>query len=280
MRERWRPGLLDFYRRHLRPTLGPGLLWLNAVGEHGYHRARPAPEPVAAYCVYRSINAEAVAALVECLPAGSSVHLHALDRVAPPLAQLTRGSGPGPRMPLLQALVDQHPPAPGQPILITDDDVTFVGAGARRFPGLGVAGDFDICQPAHTPDSEHTFRVTRVEPLSTARETTFVEVGPVVLLSARAQSFVLPFPEDAQMGWGLDVRWSGLRRHGLRLGVIDATPVRHFGRVAVEYDAGPEADASVRYLREAGVASAHDLAHNTGRTWRPWHSAPRWAGER
>lgn len=82
------------------------------------------------------------------------------------------------------------------------------------------------------------------------------------------------------MGWGLDVQWSGLRRNGLRLGVIDATPVHHFGRVAADYDTGPEAEVNARYLREAEVASVHDLAHNTGRTWRPWQRAPRWTGER
>lgn len=183
-------------------------------------------------------------------------------------------------MPLLQHLLDTHPPAPGQHVLISDDDVVFIGTGARRFPGLGALGDFDLCQPAHATGSEHSFRVTRAEPLSTARETTFVEVGPVVLMSPAAQALVLPFPEDAQMGWGLDVRWSGLRRQGLRLGVIDATPVRHFGRVAADYDTGPEAETYGRHLREAGVASAHDLARNTGRTWRPWHAAPRWVDAR
>lgn len=280
MREHVRFALLRFFRRYARPVLGPGMLWMNTAGSHGYHRARPADVPVTAYCVYRSTNADAVSTLIDGLPSGSLVHLHALDRVAPILDQFTREIGPGARIPLLQNLLDKYPPVLEQHVVIADDDVTFIGTGARRFPGLGVLAEFDICQPAHTPDSEHSFRVTRAEPLSTARETTFVEVGPVVLLSPKAQALVLPFPEDAQMGWGLDVQWSGLRRNGLRLGVIDATPVHHFGRVAADYDTGPEAEVNARYLREAEVASVHDLAHNTGRTWRPWQRAPRWTGER
>jgi hypothetical protein len=42
------------------------------------------------------------------------------------------------------------------------------------------------------------------------------------------------------MGWGLDAYWGALAlEHGWRLGVVDATPIRHSSRVtASAYDRG------------------------------------------
>ncbi len=255
----------------------PLLLPLNTCGPRGYHRGRIQPRPVAHYCIYRRSNAGLVTALVRDLPAGSLVALHALDETAPELAAMTRAVGPGPRMALLDALIRRHPPL-GRPVLITDDDISFVGTGACRFSGYAAAAAFDIAQPAHQPTSHATFFVTRVVPLSTARETRFVEIGPVVLFSPRVQPHVLPFPADAGMGWGLDVAWAGLREQGYRLGVIDATPIIHHGPVAAAYDQAEARAAQQQHLLRAGVSSAHELAGNVGRTWRPWQRQPRWAG--
>ena len=67
--------------------------------------------------------------------------------------------------------------------MIFDDDVVFVGGGANRIAGLVTTGAFDIAQPAHVADSNLNYKVTQVVPLMTAREVTYVEVGPVVLFS-------------------------------------------------------------------------------------------------
>ena len=41
----------------------------------------------------------------------------------------------------------------------------------------------------------------------------------------------MPFP-PLRMGWGLDSHWAALaRENGWRLGVVDATPIRHESRV-------------------------------------------------
>jgi hypothetical protein len=87
--------------------------------------------------------------------------------------------------------------------------------------------------------------VTRRRPLALARETAFVEIGPVTLLRARTFAALLPFP-PLRMGWGLDVRWAALaREHGWRLGVVDALPVLHAA-----------APAGSGYSRDAAVAEA------------------------
>lgn len=254
--DRWSGGRVHAFRWHLAPV-----------------------PPVAAYCVYRKDNADAVHALVSRLPHGSTVGLHALDETDPRLAPLTRGVGPGARMPLLGSLIESARPGRGQPVLLFDDDVSFVGADVSAFIAAARAGAFDLAMPAHAAGSNWTFRVTVQRQFSTARRTSFVEVGPVVFLSPRAFDLVWPFPGTARMGWGLDVRWSALSERGLRLGVVDATPVAHHGSVAAGYDRGYEEGELARACAEVGVASPYELAHEVGRAWRPHRRSPGWASD-
>ncbi len=258
------------------PVVGPIALRANTLGSRGYHRARISPARVTGYCVYRRKNAAIVTDFLQGWPSGSQFHLHALDSPAEALSSVTRSSGPGHRMPLLQSLIEAHPPRGGDLLMIFDDDVVFVGGGANRIAGLVTTGAFDIAQPAHVADSNLNYKVTQVVPLMTAREVTYVEVGPVVLFSPRAQRRVLPFPAAARMGWGVDVGWTLLRREGFRLGVIDATPIRHLGEVGTAYDNAAEEEFQAPYLAAAGVTSAQYLAENAGPTWRPWARRPSW----
>ena len=65
------------------------------------------------------------------------------------------------------------------------------------------------------------------DPASLVRETRFVEIGPLTAFGRRAAAELLPFPE-LRFGWGLDLHWAALAaERGWRLGVVDATPVRH-----------------------------------------------------
>lgn len=234
----------------------------------------PAPA-VSAYCVARTKNAHTVRRLVDGLPAGSVAHLHQLDAGdAGPVADLVRSTGPGLRMPLLNALMAAHPPRPGDWVMVFDDDVAWVGQAGRALLTVARAGELDIAQPAHAPGSHATFLVNRFEAGSLARLSRFVEVGPVVVFSPAAQARVLPFPAEAGMGWGVDVWWSTM---GLRLGVVDAAPIRHLGPVGGAYSNEAEAQAAQGMLDAAGVASAHDLDSPVGITWRPWQKRPRWA---
>jgi hypothetical protein len=72
-----------------------------------------------------------------------------------------------------------------------------------------------------------------------ARETRFVEIGPVCALRADTFGEMLPFP-PLRFGWGLDAYWSALAaERGWRMGVIDAVPVQHgLRRIAASYDRG------------------------------------------
>ena len=54
-------------------------------------------------------------------------------------------------------------------------------------------------------------------------------------LTGAAAQALLPFP-DLRMGWGLDGAWSALAaQRGWRIGIVDATPVRHLRPVASTY---------------------------------------------
>ncbi len=231
-----------------------------------------------AYCVWRNANSDAVASFIDGLAAGTVVHLHCLDEM--PIgrtAQLTRSSGPGLRMPLLNRLIETHPPAPGSDVLLFDDDVSFVGGGARLFGPVARTAGLDLAQPAHSPMSHSTFRVNQMRLLSIARDTGFVESGPVVLMSQAAWERLLPFPADIGMGWGLDVEWTKSCEAGLRIGVVDATPVRHLGPVATEYGVDSEWEILQSRLRMVGASSIQQFAEIRGACWRPWQRIPPWS---
>lgn len=230
-----------------------------------------------AYAVYRARNEGNVLRLVRQLPAGSEVHLHALDHAAPGLAEWTRASGPGARMPLLQSLIEAHPPREGRHVLVFDDDVVFPHATPGRFVALAAAAAFDLAQPAHGVKSIRSFRFNRVAWVSTARRTRMVEIGPVLLISPRAQRLVLPFPGDVGMGFGLDVRWAALRAEGIELGVVDATPIRHLGTIASAYSLTDELEHLGTALQSQGYSSVYDLDEPLHvPAWRPWQASPTW----
>jgi hypothetical protein len=84
-----------------------------------------------------------------------------------------------------------------------------------------------------------------------ARQTGFVEVGPVTAFRADVAAELFPFPQ-LRYGWGLDVHWSALaEQHGWRLGVVDALPVRHdLTPVAAGYSREQAAEEAREFLRD------------------------------
>ncbi|MDE2318917.1 MAG: hypothetical protein KGK02_04375 [Rhodospirillales bacterium] len=125
-------------------------------------------------------------------------------------------------------------------VFLCDDDVEFSTGFLDRFIGLAERYDFALCQPARTVDSFTDHPIVQVLPGLTARQTNFVEIGPVVCIRRDAARLLMPFGPAAGMGWGLDFVWPRIiARAGLRLGIIDATPVSHRIRPpAVSYDSG------------------------------------------
>jgi hypothetical protein len=112
-------------------------------------------------------------------------------------------------------------------ILAVDDDLVLPRRFLDRFVALCERFSLDLAQPAQTLRSHSAWRVTRRRPASLARRTRFVEIGPLTAFGRRAAAELLPFPE-LRYGWGLDLHWAALaEERGWRVGVVDATPVRH-----------------------------------------------------
>jgi len=179
----------------------------------------------------------------------SSRHLLELYTVAP------EGRG---KFENLNRLLAEHPPDGHDWLVVIDDDVELPHGFLDRFLFLCERFSLTLAQPAHRLDSHAAWAVTRRRARSIARETAFVEIGPVTAFAAAAFDVVLPFP-DLRMGWGLDLHWAAVaRRESWRCGVIDAVPIGHR---AVPAGAG--------YPREQAIAEARRFLAD-----RPYLRAP------
>ena len=137
-------------------------------------------------------------------------------------------------------------------LVVVDDDIELESGFLDRFLAYQTAHDLTLAQPARTHDSyiDHYFvaQLIGVE----ARRTRFVEIGPVFSLRRDGFAHLLPFDEEAPMGWGLDFVWPvQLDAAGCRLGIIDASPVRHALRKPVTtYDYTETSAAMERFLSD------------------------------
>lgn len=155
----------------------------------------------------------------------------------------TSGPGEGGKFENLNRLLAQRSsPRPLQDtrsdhdwLLVIDDDVVLPRGFLDRFLFLAERFAFDLVQPAHRARSHAAWRVTRRRPGALARQTPFVEIGPVTAFARRTFPALLPFPNELRMGWGLDLHWAALaREHGWRCGVLDAVAIAHLAAPAGE----------------------------------------------
>lgn len=137
----------------------------------------------------------------------------------------------------LNALLESHPAAGHDWLLLLDDDVRLPPGFLDVLVFLAERFDLALAQPAHRWRSHAAWAVTRRRPAVVARQTRFVEIGPVTLLRADTFEELLPFP-PLRFGWGLDAHWSAVAsQRGWHMGVIDAVAVDHgLRRIAASYD--------------------------------------------
>ena len=134
--------------------------------------------------------------------------------------------------------------------MVCDDDVTLPEGFLDAYLEVVAAYDFALAQPARSHDSfiDHPF-VEQLNGLS-ARQTRFVEIGPLFSIRADAVPALVPFDEASPMGWGYDFVWPlTMERAGFKLGIVDRTPVVHsFRKPVAHYDHGIADGAMQRYL--------------------------------
>jgi hypothetical protein len=112
-------------------------------------------------------------------------------------------------------------------LLVVDDDVALPERFLDRLIAVAERLDLTLAQPAQSLASHAAWAVTRRRPRALARETRFVEIGPVTLFRRDAAAHLLPFP-PLRYGWGLDLAWAAVAlERGWRLGIVDALAVRH-----------------------------------------------------
>jgi GT2 family glycosyltransferase len=171
----------------------------------------------------------------------------------------------------LNALLDAHAVVGYDWLLAVDDDVVLPPGFLDVFLFLAERFGLALAQPAHRRRSHAAFDVTRRQAGSVARETAFVEIGPVVAFSAVTFDTLLPFP-PLRIGWGLDAHWSAIaRKRGWRIGVVDATPVRHGLRPIAGAYSREDALAEARaFLAERPYTRAAEAGRTVAvhRSWR------------
>jgi hypothetical protein len=159
----------------------------------------------------------------------------------------------------LNALLERHPSQGYDWLLVIDDDVALPRGFLDAFILLAERFELRLAQPAHRYRSHAAWKVTRRRPASLVRETAFVEIGPVSAFHATTFDTLLPFP-PLRIGWGLDAHWSALAREkGWKLGIVDATPVRHESRqIAATYDRADAIEEARQFLAIRTYTPAHE----------------------
>lgn len=170
----------------------------------------------------------------------------------------------------LNALLAKNPPHGFDWLLVIDDDVSLPRGFLDAFVFLIELFELRLAQPAHRARSHAAWEITRRRAGSVVRQTTFVEIGPVVAFHSTTFDVLLPFPE-LRAGWGLDAHWSAIARdRGWPLGIVDATPIRHGLRpIAAGYDRNEAIAEGQRFLAGKPYVSASEASRTVAihRTW-------------
>jgi hypothetical protein len=134
-------------------------------------------------------------------------------------------------------------------VMACDDDIYLPRGFLPAFIAYQEKFDFALAQPARAWHSyfDHAFALRR--PWLQARETRFVEMGPLVSLRSDAVRLLTPFDHASEM-WGIDLVWAAvIERHRLKMGIVDAVSVDHSLRPqATTYDKRTENAAMTAYL--------------------------------
>lgn len=233
--------------------------------------------------VYRSRNVAIMRRLLTGLPASWDAAWWSLDDVDPSLAADTVGAGPGGKFDLLNTIIERSGRDLGalETVVLVDDDVWLDRGDLAELVRLTRRAGFGLAQPAHGRGSQSTYAFNRRHPLAVARETTFVEIGPIIVIDGRWCTELLPFSDELGMGWGLELLWRRRRRDGLRMGIVDAVTVQHPDRPNATYLQGaePEFARVDKLLAEEGLTSIRAAQKTVGVWWR-WRRRPpkAWAG--
>lgn len=158
---------------------------------------------------------------------------------------------------LIDANVEQY-----EYVLLTDDDVVFPRGFTDRFFSLQSSLGFVLAQPARTANSYIDHPIVEQQLGVLARQTMFVEIGPVVAWHRSVHQLLYPFDLSSSMGWGYENVWSYLfAQRKLKMGIIDAVPVDHSVRPVTKHYTWDAADKGrTMYLQQREHLSIEQCA--------------------
>jgi hypothetical protein len=248
-------------------------------------RASSAPEsinlalendpPVLLLMVYRAKNSQLVKALLRQVNSNADVRLWALDEIAPELANQTIGSGPGSRFANLNKLYNAKPIEEGSWVVLADDDVFFVRGSLTRIFSIMKQAGLSLAQPSQSILGWWTSQFNVSRPFLIARDSNYVEQGPLLVADPVFAKLILPLPDENDMGWGIEAEWYRAKEGRYRIGVIDDCRVVHCARAGATYPSGPEMRSMNERLRKAGIDSLYQLQSVNGYWWK-WQPTPPW----
>jgi hypothetical protein len=163
---------------------------------------------------------------------------------------------PAMKFPLLNQLLAEAKLDRFEFVLVCDDDIVLPDNFLDRYLDSVSQYDFALAQPARTHDSfspqmivdgfsGHPF-VEQLDGLL-ARQTRFVEIGPIFSVHQKAFELIFPFDEASPMGWGYDFVWPRIMTDaGLKIGIIDAVPIAHSMRKSGFYYQHEKARAEMK----------------------------------
>jgi hypothetical protein len=225
--------------------------------------------------VYRRQHQRFVKTLLWELGTRTDVRLWALDEVAPELESYTLGCGPGLRFSHLNGLFRAKPIRDGSWVVIADDDVFFTKGSIQQTINLMMKAGLSLAQPGHSVWGWWTNVYNIARPLLIARDSNYVEQGPLIIAAPDFVHRIFPLPEEGDMGWGIEAEWYQQKHGRQRFGVVDACHVVHWYRNATSYAIEPELEKMNQRLAVAGINSIWQLLTANGYWWR-WQRVPPW----
>jgi hypothetical protein len=165
-----------------------------------------------------------------------------------------------PKFTLINRLISEADIAEHDYIMVCDDDVTLPADFVDRFIGWQQSCGFALAQPARTWNSFVDHRFVRRSLWSKARETRFVEIGPIFCMSRAMAKLIVPFDQTSAMGWGYDLVWPVVaKQHGLTLGIVDDAAIEHSIRArGALYQTGGELESMAAMLSKREHLSARE----------------------
>jgi glycosyltransferase involved in cell wall biosynthesis len=135
---------------------------------------------------------------------------------------------PTPKYAILNDLLAAHDLSEYDYVVSADDDITIPACFLDQFLTLQGDLDFVIAQPARTGNSYLDHPIVEQQLGVVARQTQFVEIGPLVSFHRSVYDIVFPFDLTSPMGWGYEYVWAyRLAQLQWKMGIIDALPIEH-----------------------------------------------------